>query len=72
MIGATMFTVSRLHCHWEELGILETQRGALVGSKNGSMSQIGSLALLIALAVYSFLAGDPGSGPGAARFGTIR
>jgi hypothetical protein len=47
-------------------------RASLCGSKNGSMSQIGSLALLIALAVYSFLAGDPGSGPGAARFGTIR
>jgi CRP/FNR family transcriptional regulator, nitrogen oxide reductase regulator len=30
MIGATMYTVSRLLCQWEKLGILETQRGALV------------------------------------------
>jgi CRP/FNR family transcriptional regulator, nitrogen oxide reductase regulator len=30
MIGATMYTVSRLLCHWEKLGILETQRGAVV------------------------------------------
>ena len=30
MIGATMYTVSRLLCHWEKLGILENRRGAVV------------------------------------------
>jgi CRP/FNR family transcriptional regulator, nitrogen oxide reductase regulator len=30
MIGVTMFTVSRLLCHWEELGILEPRRNAVV------------------------------------------
>jgi len=30
MIGVTMFTVSRLLCDWEELGILEPRRNAVV------------------------------------------
>jgi CRP-like cAMP-binding protein len=30
MIGTTIFTVSRLLCHWERLGILEPQRETVV------------------------------------------
>jgi CRP/FNR family transcriptional regulator, nitrogen oxide reductase regulator len=30
MIGATIFTVSRLLCDWQDLGILESQRKAVV------------------------------------------